>query len=178
MKFTETSLPGVIVVEPQVFEDDRGFFMETYRSDKFSHGGISLPFVQDNHAKSRKNVLRGLHYQIKHPQGKLFRVVRGAVFDVAVDIRRNSNHFGRWVGIILSDKNKRQLYIPPGFAHGYCVISETAEITYKCTDIYHPEYDRGIRWDDPDIGIDWPVREPVLSEKDRELPLLNKAELF
>jgi len=178
MKFIETSLPGVILIEPRVYDDDRGFFMETYHSEKFSRGGITGTFVQDNHARSSKGVLRGLHYQIKHAQGKLMRAIVGEVYDVAVDIRRDSPHFGEWVGITLSAENKNQLYIPPGFAHGYYVLSDVAEIVYKCTDLYHPEYERGILWSDQEIGIDWPGRQPVLSDKDRQLPRLNEAELF
>lgn len=175
MRFTPTELPGVIIVDPTVFGDDRGFFMETYHEAKFREGGIAEPFVQDNHSRSAKGVLRGLHYQLPNPQGKLVRVVSGVVFDVAVDIRRGSPSFGRWVGVELSAENKRQLWVPAGFAHGFCVTSEHAEVVYKCTTLYDGPNDRGIRWNDPEIGIEWPVESPLLSEKDRVAPFLSDA---
>jgi len=173
VKFVETPLPGVVLVEPQVFGDARGFFMETYHLEKFRRAGIGETFVQDNHSFSRKGVLRGLHYQVGRPQGKLVRVVSGEAFDVAVDIRRGSPTFGRWHGVRLSAENRRMLYVPPGFAHGFCALSDDVHFLYKCTDLYAPELDRGIRWDDPDIGIEWPVSGPVLSPKDAGLPLLR-----
>jgi dTDP-4-dehydrorhamnose 3,5-epimerase len=175
MKFTETELPGVVIVEPRVFGDDRGFFMETYHSEKFAAGGISAPFVQDNHSRSVKGVLRGLHYQEPRAQGKLVRAINGAIFDVAVDIRRDSPAFGKWVGVILSDENRLQLWVPPGFAHGFQVISELADVAYKCTELYDPAGDRSILWSDPAIGIEWPIAEPVLSSKDAIAPTLAAA---
>jgi dTDP-4-dehydrorhamnose 3,5-epimerase len=178
MRFTETDLPGVIVVDPTVFGDDRGFFMETYHEAKFRDGGIPESFVQDNHSRSVKGVLRGLHYQLPKPQGKLVRVVSGTVFDVAVDIRRGSPCFGKWVGVELSAENKRQLWVPPGFAHGFCVTSEVAEVVYKCTTVYDGPNDRGIRWNDPEIGIAWPVTEPILSAKDEAAPSLRDAPIL
>ena len=173
MKFVPTNIPDVILVKPTVIEDHRGFFMESYHIEKFKLGGIDCIFVQDNHARSVQNTLRGLHFQVKYAQSKLLRCLKGKVFDVAVDIRMGSAYFGKWVGIELSEGNKYQLYIPEGFAHGYYVISETAEIAYKCSDIYHPNHEEGIRWDDPEIGIEWPGTEPLLSEKDIKLPMLN-----
>ncbi|NOZ08923.1 MAG: dTDP-4-dehydrorhamnose 3,5-epimerase [FCB group bacterium] len=178
MKFIPTEIPDVILIKPDVFEDQRGYFMETYHETKFRKAGITPSFVQDNHAVSVKNVIRGLHYQLRHPQGKLVRVVSGRIFDVAVDIRKSSKFFGRWVGVVLSAENRHQLYIPEGFAHGYCSLSDITEVVYKCTDVYHPESDRGIFWNDPVIGIDWPVKSPVVSPKDRDLPLLSAAEIF
>lgn len=168
MNFTETSLPGVILIEPRVFEDDRGFFLETFQRDRYAEAGIALDFVQDNHSYSSRGTLRGLHAQTRKPQGKLVRVVEGEVFDVAVDIRPGSPSFGRWVGMTLSAANFRQLYIPPGFAHGFCVVSNVAQFEYKCTDFYDPGGEISIRWDDPDIGIRWPIESPVLSPKDAE----------
>lgn len=166
MKFLETELPGVIIVEPAVFEDGRGYFMETHHRDKFAEAGIALPFVQDNHSHSTQGTLRGLHFQKPHAQGKLVRAVNGAIFDVAVDIRRDSPHFGRWVGVELTSENRKQMWLPPGFAHGLQVVSETADVLYKCTDVYAPEDEHVISWNDPDIGIDWPIKEPHLSERD------------
>ena len=177
MEFIQTEIPDVILVKPTVIEDHRGFFMESYHIEKFRLGGIDCTFVQDNHAKSVQNILRGLHFQVKYPQAKLIRCLKGRIFDVAVDIRKDSAYFGKWVGIELSEENKYQLYIPEGFAHGYYVMSETAEIVYKCSDIYHPEYEQGIRWDDPEIGIEWPGTEPVLSKKDIKLPKLRSLNL-
>jgi len=180
LKCTEKSIPGVLLIEPMVFEDDRGFFLETYHEKKYPEAGIDKPFVQDNHSHSCRGTLRGLHYQLKHPQGKLVYVIRGEIFDVAVDIRRGSPTFGQWTGTILSEKNKHQLFIPEGFAHGLCVISETADVVYKCTDLYTTGDEYGILWSDPVIGIDWPVENPVLSEKDAESPRLMDVpeELF
>ena len=175
MKFLETELPGVIIVEPTVFEDSRGFFMETHHRDKFAKAGIALPFVQDNHSHSTQGTLRGLHFQNPHAQGKLVRVVNGAIFDVAVDIRRSSPHFGRWVGVELTSENRKQLWIPPDFAHGLQVISETVDVLYKCTDIYAPGDEHVIAWNDPDIGIDWPLKEPHLLERDAGAPMLKKS---
>ena len=173
LKCTEKSLPGVLLIEPEVFKDDRGFFLEIYHLEKYLATGMDKPFVQDNHSHSCRGTLRGLHYQLKNPQGKLVYVIRGEIFDVAVDIRRGSSTFGQWTGTILSEKNKRQLFIPEGFAHGLCVISETADVVYKCTDLYAPGDEYGILWSDPVIGIDWPVENPLLSEKDAESPRLR-----
>lgn len=177
-EFRQLSLSGVILITPRVFEDARGFFVETYKQSEFAANGISDNFIQDNHSKSSKNVLRGLHYQ-KDPkaQGKLVRCVSGEIFDVAVDIRKGSQTFGRWVGEVLSAENKKMLYVPPGFAHGFLVLSDTAEIIYKTTQEYSPENDRGIRWDDPDIAINWGVSQPLVSEKDAKQPLLTDADI-
>lgn len=179
MKVTELALPGVVLIEPKVFEDSRGFFMETYNAECYAEHGISAKFVQDNHSKSIKGTLRGMHYQLGRPQGKLVRVVSGEVFDVAVDIRKGSPSFGCWVGERLSAENKRQMYISEGFAHGFCVLSETAEFLYKCTDFYSPSDERGILWNDPDVGIEWPLDAPILSDKDAVLATLAemKSEL-
>jgi len=180
MQIVETALPGVLIIEPRVFGDARGFFIESWNRQSFADTGLDLDFVQDNHSRSARGVLRGLHYQLENPQGKLVRVTQGAVFDVAVDIRRSSPHFGQWVGVELSAENYRMLWIPPGFAHGFLVLSETADFLYKCTTLYHPPSDRGIRWDDPDIGIVWPDvgAAPLLSGKDEAAPLLADAEIF
>ncbi|MCG8427951.1 MAG: dTDP-4-dehydrorhamnose 3,5-epimerase [Chromatiales bacterium] len=181
MKFSPTQIPEVVVIEPQVFGDHRGFFMETWRQDRFSEVGIELPFVQDNHSSSSKGVLRGLHYQIKQPQGKLVRVIAGEVFDVAVDLRKSSSTYGQWAGEILSAENKKMFWVPPGFAHGFIVTSDYAEFIYKCTDLYAPEHERCIRWDDPEIGIEWPVSSdapPVLSAKDEAGVWLKDAEVY
>ncbi|HTI49404.1 MAG TPA: dTDP-4-dehydrorhamnose 3,5-epimerase [Planctomycetaceae bacterium] len=178
MQFHKTDIPGVILIEPKVFGDERGFFMETYHQPRFAAAGIDLPFVQDNHSRSRKGVLRGLHYQLRHAQGKLVRVVQGEIFDVAVDARRSSPTFGRWFGAVLSDSNRRQLYVPPGFAHGFCVVSDSADVLYKTTDVYHPEEERSVLWNDPAIGITWPVKDPIISAKDQEGKLLAEAECF
>ncbi len=180
MKIIETALPGVLIIEPKVFGDDRGFFQETWNAQVFAEAGLNMDFVQDNHSRSARGVLRGLHYQLENPQGKLVRVSQGAVFDVAVDIRRSSPHFGKWVGVELSDENHRMLWIPPGFAHGFTVLSESADFLYKCTTLYHPPSDRSLRWNDPAIGIDWPDlgMAPLLSAKDEAAPLLRDAELF
>jgi dTDP-4-dehydrorhamnose 3,5-epimerase len=170
-------LPEVIIVQPDVHTDERGYFMETYHQKEFAAGGIDRAFIQDNQSKSARGTLRGLHYQIQRPQGKLVRVIHGEVFDVSVDIRRSSQNFGKWFGIRLSAENKTALYVPPDFAHGFCVLSERAEFFYKCTDFYAPEFERAIRWDDPDLAIAWPIRDPVLSEKDAAAPYLSDAEL-
>jgi dTDP-4-dehydrorhamnose 3,5-epimerase len=175
MKAEQTLLPGVLVLEPKVFGDERGFFLETFHADRYAEHGIRAPFVQDNWSRSVKHTLRGLHFQEPHAQGKLVQVVQGAVFDVAVDIRRGSPTFGKWTGIELSETNKRQLWIPPGYAHGFCVLSESADFFYKCTDVYAPELERGIRWDDPALAIDWPTRSPLVSKRDAAAPLLANA---
>ena len=172
MEFIQTKISEVILIKPAVIEDHRGFFMESYHIEKFTIGGIKCKFVQDNHAKSVQNTLRGLHFQVNFPQAKLLRCLKGKVFDVAVDIRKTSSTYGKWVGEILTDENKHQLFIPAGFAHGYYVMSETAEIAYKCSDIYHSEDEQGIHWDDPDISIEWPTLDPILSDKDANLPVL------
>ena len=181
MKFIPTRIPDVVLVEPVVFGDHRGFFMETWHERKFSEAGISVSFVQDNHSRSAHGILRGLHYQISHPQGKLVRVTSGEVFDVAVDIRKGSATFGQWVGETLSADNRKMLWVPPGFAHGFLVLSDYAEFVYKCTDFYAPEHERCIRWDDPDLAIAWPIAKgdrPVLSQKDAAGVFLKDAELF
>jgi dTDP-4-dehydrorhamnose 3,5-epimerase len=181
MKFVHTDLEGVVRIEPTVHSDERGYFMETWQARRFRDAGIDTEFVQDNCSQSSKNTLRGLHYQIQRPQGKLLRVVAGEVFDVAVDIRRSSPNFGKWVCEILSAENKHQLWVPPGFAHGFMVLSETAEIEYKCTDYYAPEFERSIRWDDPDINIKWPLtsdEQPVLSSKDAVAKLLEDSDTY
>jgi len=173
MKFLPTELPGVIVIEPDVHADARGFFLESYHARKYAEGGIAGPFVQDNHSFSRRGTLRGLHVQSRRPQGKLVRAVAGEMFDVAVDVRRGSPTFGRWVGVVLSGENFRQLYLPPGFAHGLCVLSEQAHAEYKCTDLYEPGDEIALAWDDPDLAIAWPLREPVVSAKDAAAPRLR-----
>ena len=178
MQVIETSLAGVLILEPRVFADDRGFFLETYRREQFVELGIDVEFIQDNRARSAKNILRGLHYQLQHPQGKLCHVTRGEVFDVAVDVRRNSPNFGKWTGVVLSEKNHRMLYVPPGFAHGYCTLTDDVDFLYKCTDRYFPEGERSIIWNDPQIGIEWPVDSPLVSDKDRQAPLLADAECY
>lgn len=179
VKYTDTSLPGVLIVEPVVFTDDRGFFLETYHQKKYAETGIDSTFVQDNRSHSRRGVLRGLHYQLRYPQGKLVCVMRGEIFDVAVDIRRGSPTFGKWEGVYLSSENNRQIFVPEGYAHGFCVVSETADVLYKCTDFYHPNDEFGILWSDPTIGIAWPTTAPVLSAKDSQYPKLSDiAEAF
>ncbi|RZU99106.1 dTDP-4-dehydrorhamnose 3,5-epimerase [Spiribacter vilamensis] len=181
MQFIPTAIPDVILVNPVVFGDERGFFMETWERRKFAEGGIDCDFVQDNHSRSVQGTLRGLHYQIHQPQGKLVRVTAGAVFDVAVDLRRGSSTFGHWASEHLSAENKHMLWVPPGFAHGFYVTSETADFQYKCTDYYAPEHERCIRWDDLDLGIDWPLAgngEPLVSEKDRNAPKFADVELY
>jgi len=173
MNVKGTKLPGVLILELEVFPDKRGFFLETWNKKRYENDGIQGPFVQDNVSFSKKGVLRGLHFQYPQSQGKLVQVLSGQVVDVAVDIRRGSPTFGKWVGEILSDKNHRQMYIPPDFAHGYCVISETAVFSYKCTNFYNPSAECGIIWNDPDINIDWPIKKPVLSSKDSNYPRLK-----
>jgi len=166
VKFVETKLPGVILVELDLFEDPRGYFFEMYHAGKHADGGIRGPFVQDNFSHSVRGTLRGLHYQLKHAQGKLVMALEGRIFDVAVDIRKGSPTFKQWAGVELSGESKRQLYIPPGFAHGFCVLSETADVLYKCTDVYSQKDERGIIWNDPALGIQWPATDPLLSRKD------------
>lgn len=179
MRFVPTEIPDVIVIEPRVFGDARGFFCETYHRRKFAEAGLDVAFVQDNHSRSRGSVLRGLHYQIRQPQGKLLSVMAGEIFDVAVDLRRSSATFGRWVGVILSADSHRMMYVPPGFAHGFLVLSETADVCYKCTDLYAPEHERTLLWKDPAVGIRWPLTgEPQLSDKDRQGLPLAEAECF
>jgi dTDP-4-dehydrorhamnose 3,5-epimerase len=170
MEIIQTSIPEVIVLAPPVFTDSRGYFLETYQQKKYAELGISQPFVQDNQSYSTKNVLRGLHFQLRYPQGKLVRVTQGTVFDVAIDIRRNSPTFGKWHGEILSADNRKQMYIPENFAHGFCVLSDSAEFLYKCTDFYVPGDEAGLIWNDPQLGIKWPIDEPILSSKDAVLP--------
>ena len=177
MKTIATPLEGLVIIEPQVFGDNRGFFLETHHQQRYRDCGIDCRFVQDNLSFSVKGTLRGLHYQISKPQAKLVQALTGEIFDVAVDIRKNSPFFGKWFGMTLSGENKKGLYIPPDFAHGYCVLSEYAEILYKCTDLYSPKHERCIRWDDPDLAIDWPVKSPILSEKDAASLFLKEAEL-
>ncbi len=176
LKFIATSLAGVFIIEPEVFRDGRGFFIETFQQEKYAEGGIDKKFVQDNHSYSTRGTLRGLHYQLKHPQGKLVHVVTGEIFDVAVDIRRGSPTFGQWEGVYLSAENHRQIYVPEGFAHGFCVLSDTANVMYKCTDFYTPGDEYGILWSDPAIGIDWPVASKVLSDKDSKNPELGNIQ--
>jgi len=166
MKFLPTQLPDVLIIEPDVYRDERGWFLETYHVQKYQEGGIPLPFVQDNCSSSVRGTLRGLHLQKIRPQGKLIRVIRGEIFDVAVDIRKGSPTFASWVGVALSGQNFKQIYIPPGFAHGFCVVSDVAEVEYKCTDLYAPGGEVTICWDDPSIGIQWPIQCPILSSKD------------
>lgn len=179
MKYTPLSIPDIVLMEPEVFGDHRGYFMETFRQDDFSKNVGPYTFVQDNHSKSTKGILRGLHYQIKQPQGKLVRVTSGRVFDVAVDIRKSSPWFGKWVGETLSAENKSMLWIPPGFAHGFYVLSDEAEFTYKCTDYYAPKHERSILWNDPEIAINWPIdADPVLSPKDEKGLPFGSAEVF
>jgi len=180
MQVTPTAIPDLLILEPEVFGDDRGFFFESFNAQAFERAtGLKRDFVQDNHSKSAKNVLRGLHYQIRNPQGKLVRVVQGEVFDIAVDLRKCSKSFGQWIGIRLSAENKKQFWVPEGFAHGFVVLSETAEFLYKTTDYYYPEHERCVLWNDPSIAVQWPVDvEPQLSAKDRAGMLLAEAEVF
>ena len=177
---TATALPEVLILEPKVFGDARGFFFESFNARDFAHvTGLEVAFVQDNHSKSAKGVLRGLHYQIQHPQGKLVRVTQGEVFDVAVDMRKSSPNFGKWEGVVLSAENKRQLWIPPGFAHGFLVTSDSAEFLYKTTDYWYPEFERSLLWNDPTVGVQWPLQVvPLLAAKDAAALTWNKAELF
>ncbi len=176
-EFERLEIPDVILVKPKVFGDERGFFMETYKASEFKKNGIEYDFVQDNHSRSQKGVLRGLHYQLRPmEQGKLVRCVRGRIWDVAVDIRKGSPWFGKWVAVELSEENKLMLWVPPGFTHGFVALEDGTEVVYKVTKEYAPELDRGIIWNDPDIGIEWPVENPVLSQKDSRLPTLKEAE--
>ncbi len=178
VKFVPTEIPGVLVIEPDVFQDRRGFFLETYQLQKYRAGGIADVFVQDNHSRSAGGTIRGLHLQLRRPQAKLIRVIEGEIFDVAVDVRRGSPTFGRWVGVTLSAGNFRQCYIPQGFAHGFAVVSSVAQVEYKCTDVYDAASEIGIAWNDPDVGIRWPVSNPVLSDRDQRHPRLAEiAEL-
>jgi dTDP-4-dehydrorhamnose 3,5-epimerase len=181
MRFQCLEIPEVMLIKPEVFGDHRGFFMETWREDSFRKNVSDISFVQDNHSKSGQGVLRGLHYQIKQAQGKLVRVLEGKIFDVAIDLRKSSPAFGKWVSAVLSDENKHMLWIPPGFAHGFYVMSDTAQFAYKCSDYYAPEHERCIRWNDPDLKIKWPVPAgctPVLSDKDEKAPLFSEAEVY
>ena len=180
MKITPTAIPDLLIIEPKVFGDERGFFFESFNKKVFKElTGVSDEFVQDNHSRSTKGVLRGLHYQIKQPQGKLVRVVRGEVFDVAVDLRKSSETFGQWQGVRLSAENKRQFWVPPGFAHGFVVLSDTAEFLYKTTDYYAPEYERCLKWNDADLAIDWHYeKEPMISEKDTRGFVFKEADVF
>ncbi|WP_026884435.1 dTDP-4-dehydrorhamnose 3,5-epimerase [Clostridium akagii] len=178
--FHKTDIEGVYIIEPEVFGDNRGYFMETYNLDEFKEAGLGMSFVQDNQSKSKKGVLRGLHFQTQHLQGKLVRVTSGEVFDVAVDLRKGSNTYGKWVGVKLSAENKKQFYIPEGFAHGFLVLSEEAEFVYKCTDLYHPEFEGGIAWNDPEIGVEWPtegIEEVILAEKDKKRKSLKECKI-
>lgn len=181
MQFTPTAIPDVILIEPRVFGDSRGFFMETFQAEQFAAAGLPTQFVQDNHSGSQRGTLRGLHYQIRHAQGKLLRVTSGTIFDVVVDLRRSSATFGKWLGTCLSAENKCQLWVPPGFAHGFYVLSEWVDLLYKTTDYYSPQWERTLRWDDAQLAIDWPLLDgsaPILSAKDANGTLLAEAELF
>ena len=175
MRVIQTPLPGVLVIEPRVFRDDRGFFLESFNAERFAQHGLPTVFRQDNHSHSKKGVLRGLHYQLRRPQGKLVSVIRGSVFDVAVDIRRGSATFGKWYGVVLTEDEPRFLWIPPGFAHGFCTLSDSADFVYKCTDVYVADDDRGVLWSDPSIGVEWPIENPILSDKDQRMPTLGTA---
>jgi len=174
MKVTETKLPGVLIIEPKVFGDSRGFFKETFQVQRYREVGIEYDFVQDNHSRSQKGVLRGLHFQITKPQGKLVSCSQGAVFDVAVDVNPLSATFGQYVGIELTEDNHRQFWVPPGYAHGFCVLTDTADFQYKCTDYYDSSDEGGLIWNDPDVAINWPIGQLLLSEKDAKLPLLKE----
>ena len=181
MEFVPTRLPEVLLINPRVFGDERGYFLETWQEVKFAAAGIAAHFVQDNHSHSVRHTLRGLHYQIRQTQGKLVRVTQGAVFDVAVDLRRSSARFGHWMGVELSADNHHMLWVPPGFAHGYLTLSERADLLYKCTDYYAPTHERAVRWDDPELGVAWPLPEgvaPLLSAKDAGAPQLRAAQVF
>lgn len=181
MQFSSTKLTGVILVEPKVFEDERGFIFESYHAQRFAENGLSLNFCQDNHSRSKKGALRGIHYQIRQAQGKLVRVVIGEIYDVAVDLRKSSPTFGQWMGMNLSAENKKQLYVPPGFGHGFYVVSEWAEVLYKATDYYAPQWERTLLWNDPDVNIEWPVspgEEPILSPKDAAGIPFGQAEVY
>ena len=173
MSVVPTALEGVLIIEPQVFPDARGFFLESYHAERYAQAGLPARFLQDSHSCSMRGTIRGLHYQLRHPQGKLVRVIRGAAFDVAVDIRRGSPTFGKWVGVDLTAENHRQVFIPAGFAHGFCVLADASEIEYKCTDYYVPDDQHGVQWNDPTIGIPWPTASPILSDNDRAYPPLS-----
>lgn len=175
MTVRQTPLPGVVVLEPKIFRDERGFFTETFSTRAIDGSGIPKTFVQDNHSRSTKGVLRGLHYQLQSPQGKLVHAARGAIFDVAVDIRPGSPHFGKWFGVELNDENLFSLWIPEGFAHGFCVVSDVADVIYKCTTLYDATDDRGVAWNDPNIGIQWPVKDPIISAKDSQHQPLSSS---
>jgi dTDP-4-dehydrorhamnose 3,5-epimerase len=172
VRVVQTAIPGILVIEPDMHADGRGFFLETYHADRYRQHGINGPFVQDNHSRSVAGTLRGLHLQLRRPQGKLIHVIEGEIFDVAVDVRRGSPTFGRWVGVTLTAESFKQVYIPPGFAHGFCVVSQVAQVEYKCTDIYDPASEIGIAWNDPALGIAWPVTQPILSARDARHPPL------
>jgi dTDP-4-dehydrorhamnose 3,5-epimerase len=172
VRVVPTDIPEVVVIEPDIHADGRGFFLETYHADRYRQHGIAGPFVQDNHSRSIAGTLRGLHLQIRHPQGKLIRVIEGEIFDVAVDVRRGSPTFGRWVGAELTAENFRQMYVPPGFAHGFAVVSPVAQVEYKCTDLYDPSSEIGVAWNDPALGITWPISQPILSARDSKHPTL------
>ena len=174
MNTIATTLEGLLILQPRVYADERGYFLETYHALRYGDAGIETSFVQDNLSFSKKNVLRGLHFQISQPQAKLVQVISGAIFDVAVDIRPGSPTFGKWAGMVLSEENKRQLLVPEGFAHGFCVLSESAHVAYKCSTFYNPGDEGGIRWSDPEIGIDWPIKDPILSQKDGKFPCLSE----
>lgn len=179
MKVEKTEIPDLLLITPRVFGDERGFFKETYEKSRYVEAGIGGEFVQDNYSRSCRGTLRGLHFQIRHPQGKLVQVLRGEIFDVVVDLRRDSAQFAHWVGVTLTETNHRQLYVPPGFAHGFCVLSDIAEVFYKCTDYYFPEHERSLLWNDADVNVDWPlVGEPILSDKDRNGTPLTDVECF
>lgn len=181
MEFIPTRLPEVVLIKPKVFGDERGFFLESWQQKKFADAGIHADFVQDNHSHSSQWILRGMHYQIQHTQGKLVRVSRGAVYDAVIDVRRSSPTFGQWVGVELSDTNHHMLWVPPGFAHGFLALTETVDFLYKCTDLYAPQYERTIRWDDPDVGIEWPIPagvSPKLAARDAEAPGIKHADVF
>ena len=174
MKVIKTKLPGVVIIEPKVFDDHRGFFLESYHAERYAAAGIEFSFVQDNHSRSSKGVLRGLHYQISKPQGKLVRVVRGEVLDVALDINPQSSTYGEYEAVLLSEDNYRQIWVPPGYAHGFVVLSDIADFEYKCTDFYDPSDEGGVIWNDPQVGIDWQCDNPKLSDKDLKLPTLSQ----
>lgn len=174
MKVTETSLPGVVVIEPTVFRDERGFFVETWHLRRYTEAGIGVSFVQDNHSRSCRDTLRGLHFQNQRPQGKLVRAVEGEIFDVAADVNPASPTYGQWVGVSLSADDFRQIYVPPGYAHGFCVVSEVAQVEYKCTDFYDPADEGGVMWNDPVLGIQWPTTTPILSRRDQQHPPLPR----
>ena len=178
MKIVETNLPGVLILEPKIFGDDRGWFMETFNAARFAELGLPIDWAQDNQSQSVYSVVRGLHYQLEQPQGKLVRCVRGSILDVAVDIRRSSPHFGKWTGVELSAENKRMLWIPPRFAHGFSVLTDQADVIYKCTTLWHPASDRSLLWNDPQLAIDWQVSNPLVAPKDATAPPLATAEVF